>query len=139
MIYLWKKVVKGDADMSMFKLLEITKTYSDPSTSVCRIGYITNNPKYMRGDWVILAEKISQARIVINHNVLIEALLSNRELLKKHGIFLTTAEEMSKKSKAKAEVKAQPEPQPEPQPKPKPQPKPEIKEEVKAEAEAKEE
>ena len=76
------------------------------------------------------------SRIVINHNVLIEALLSNRELLKTQHL-LTTAEEMSKKSLRL--VKAQPEPQPQPKPKPKPQPKPEIKEEVKAEAEAKEE
>lgn len=79
-----------------FKLKTAKELMLDPETSFCNIGYLTGFPQYMQGDLVIYAEGITPARMIINHNVLIKALLSNQELLRKFGILVLEEEKVKK-------------------------------------------
>lgn len=60
----------------MFAFKKIEETYSDPKTSMCQIG-VFDGPNTAFADVVIEREGISGAMILLNSNVLREALLSN--------------------------------------------------------------
>lgn len=64
----------------MFKFKPTKKTYTDPATAVFRPA-IALGPKYFKGDICLLDEKILYSKIILNSNILREALLNSKDVI----------------------------------------------------------
>ena len=88
----------------MFKFKPTKKTYTDPTTSIFKQA-LPLGRKYYKGDICLLNEKLTQSKIILNSNVLREALLNSKDVIEEMlDIKITDKRKVLKEANKEMEV-----------------------------------